>query len=369
MRVLHVLRSMNVGGVERLVCQLAMAQIQHGVSVGLMLDDLHGSYTEPVQKAGAQILISDLKGGTDLSPWKIRRMIQYMRDYDVIHMHGFSLAKAIGAYIGGTPVVHTIHGLSKGVSPQSLKNHLRDMCRSWYLKRGPRILVANSKYTLEHVRSDLGQTHNDMAVVYNGCDWDGYSRADDSVEPQISEFCNSKFVIGHVSRFTRRKRIERLVRAFKLFVDHCDGVLLLVGDGDQMGPLRSLIATQSLVDKVRLIGLQPQPWKYYEMMDVCVFPAEGEGFGLVAIEAYHAGIPVIVFDDGGGLLEIVRPFEPRDIVDSECSLANRLLEYYARRDRICEDSVKRRKYAQQFSVERMTKAYDDLYRKAIEGSF
>jgi glycosyltransferase involved in cell wall biosynthesis len=40
-------------------------------------------------------------------------------------------------------------------------------------------------------------------------------------------------------------------------------------------------------------------------MDVCVMPAEREGLGLAAIEALIAGVPVIVTEDGGGLLDIV----------------------------------------------------------------
>jgi glycosyltransferase involved in cell wall biosynthesis len=206
-----------------------------------------------------------------------------------------------------------------------------------------------------------------MVVVQNGCDWDESRGSDDVVEPEISQFCEAKFVIGLVARFTRRKHIERLVRGFKLFLDRGDGVLLLVGDGEEMGAIRRLITTHCLTDKVRLIGLRPQPRKYYEMMDVCVFPAEGEGFGLVALEAYHTGKPVIIFSDGGGLLEIIRPFEPTDIVDSEECLANRLWEYYVRRDHIHEGAARRREYAQQFSVERMAEAYEELYRKAVGG--
>lgn len=39
--------------------------------------------------------------------------------------------------------------------------------------------------------------------------------------------------------------------------------------------------------------------------DALVFPAEGEGFGLVAAEALMAGVPVIACRDGGGVLDIV----------------------------------------------------------------
>ena len=38
-----------------------------------------------------------------------------------------------------------------------------------------------------------------------------------------------------------------------------------------------------------------------------IFPAQGEGFGLVAAEALMAGVPVVACWDGGGVLDIVPP--------------------------------------------------------------
>ena len=38
-----------------------------------------------------------------------------------------------------------------------------------------------------------------------------------------------------------------------------------------------------------------------------IFPAQGEGFGLVAAEALMAGVPVVACWDGGGVLDVVPP--------------------------------------------------------------
>ncbi len=39
--------------------------------------------------------------------------------------------------------------------------------------------------------------------------------------------------------------------------------------------------------------------------DLMLFPAQGEGFGLVAAEALMRGVPVVSCWDGGGVLDVV----------------------------------------------------------------
>ena len=45
-------------------------------------------------------------------------------------------------------------------------------------------------------------------------------------------------------------------------------------------------------------------------------------------EAYLNGKPVIAFKDSGGLMEIVEPLEPDNIVEDEKQLAKRLFFYF-----------------------------------------
>jgi len=105
---------------------------------------------------------------------------------------------------------------------------------------------------------------------------------------------------------------------------------------------------------------------YYNTFDICVFPSENEPFGLVALEAYLYGKPVISFSDSGGLLEVIEPLEPENIVENEIQLSNRL-EFYDRiKDQIPKNRKKRIDYAiDNFSIERMYNDYYNIYNKLI----
>ena len=53
------------------------------------------------------------------------------------------------------------------------------------------------------------------------------------------------------------------------------------------------------------IDIARRAWKVVRRLYPAVMPAEREGLGLAAIEALIAGVPVVVTEEGGGLLDIV----------------------------------------------------------------
>ena len=178
---------------------------------------------------------------------------------------------------------------------------------------------------------------------------------------------NGSLTIGLVSRFVSRKRIDRLIMAFKYFLESGGlGQLVLVGDGETFEAISALITREGLDNKVSLLGYKSNVVEFYEKFDVCVFPSEKEPFGLVAVEAYLIGKPVLVFSDSGGLKEIVEPIEPENIVEDEKALANRLLYYSDNKHLIFEKAQERNTYAQNnFSIQRMAKEYSDVYKSIL----
>ena len=50
---------------------------------------------------------------------------------------------------------------------------------------------------------------------------------------------------------------------------------------------------------VHFLGYKKNVFDYQSAFDVAVFPSRNEPFGLVAVEAYYASKPTLIFDDSG----------------------------------------------------------------------
>lgn len=106
-----------------------------------------------------------------------------------------------------------------------------------------------------------------------------------------------KLVIGHVGRMTEAKNHFFLIDVFaEVIKKNENAVLLLIGDGELKGDIENKIAKEGLNNKIILLGSKNDTEKYYQAMDIFVFPSLWEGLGIVAIEAQASGLPCVVSD-------------------------------------------------------------------------
>jgi glycosyltransferase involved in cell wall biosynthesis len=113
-----------------------------------------------------------------------------------------------------------------------------------------------------------------------------------------------------VSRLTPQKRVALAIEtvAFLASCGH-EMPLTVVGDGPERAALERLTGKLGITPFVRFTGSVPtaEVSTYLARADLMIFPAQGEGFGLVAAEALMAGVPVVACWDGGGVLDVVPP--------------------------------------------------------------
>ncbi|MTE26541.1 glycosyltransferase family 4 protein [Winogradskyella ouciana] len=360
MKILHCINNPHIGGIERLVIELAIEQKSKGLDVSIMLDTTKGQYYDYLEKQGIPILISGLKGGYDINYTTYQNLKSDFGNFAIVHLHNFSLARCFATLMATSKVVYTMHGLSKGVRQENkVKMFFRESIKKWLLNKVD-VLVANSKYTLDLAKQHYKIRSSNSMVILNGI-----KLPSDVKNKKINE--EQLFSIGLVSRFTNRKKIDRLVIAFKKFLEKGGkGKLTLVGDGDTFNQIKDLAISLKLEESVEMVGYQSDVQNYYNMFDVCVFPSQAEPFGLVAVEAYLHGIPVIAFEDSGGLREVVAPLEPENIVKNLEELAERLLFCSINPRYIMDNKRQRIEYAQKnFSVQRMEREYHTVYKSLV----
>ena len=102
-------------------------------------------------------------------------------------------------------------------------------------------------------------------------------------------------VIGYVGRLARDKGIADLVKAFtKVNAHYPTSWLLLLGDVDPADALHeSTIAQIRTHPRIISAGYLEDVVPYYYAMNLFAFPSYREGFGVAALEAQAAGLPVV----------------------------------------------------------------------------
>jgi glycosyltransferase involved in cell wall biosynthesis len=109
-------------------------------------------------------------------------------------------------------------------------------------------------------------------------------------------------VLLSVARYTRQKRLDDIITAAaNLKGEGLSFVIRMVGEGPLEGELKALVAEKGLDDCVEFIPLvaQQRLGELYRESDAVVLSSEGEGFGLVLVEAGLTGRPVIGAKSGG----------------------------------------------------------------------
>ena len=351
MKVLHLLHGYGFGGISTIVTSLVRAQcatteVEPAVIYGRLSDTILEEYSD----SGASLLHVELGGGYDMSPIAAYRITKIFKQVDILHFHFFHPMYMICAMLSGTPAVYTFHGNFGIHRKRSVKDHIKKLILKYFIRYIVDMVTYNSKYTKEYAERMYSIRNSKTVVIYNGLNIERLSGNISRLPSKVQAKIKGKFVVGACGRLVQMKRIDRLISAFAEFqTDKPDVALLIVGDGTLRQTLEHQIRSLGLSDHATITGFQRNALDFESAFDVCGMPSSGEPFGLVALEAMAMGKPTIVFEDSGGLVEIVGGCTPENIVSSIEELTERLEAYYARRRKMDEESARLRSHAHQIS--------------------
>jgi len=366
MRVLHTLWSADFGGIERLALDLATAQSQRGIVPMFLFGQARGRMLPGFERSGLNVLDAKLRWGWDRNAARRQQVASLMREVDVIHMHAFTPPFASAAYQSSAKVLFTDHG-NYGLGRQwTLRDRIKRRLQRRFYQQRVDFVSFNSNYTHGLANQSFGKSLPACEVVYNGIDMSASRLNPEPLPAQWNERLAGKFVVGTTSRLAGFKRVDRLIEAFAAFAyEKPQCVLLIVGDGPLRDELHKHSGRIGIEGQVLFAGFQDAVASFQNSMDVCVFPSEGEPFGLVAVETLALGKPTIVMSDGGGIVEVVEPVEPGNVVDGVEALAARLQQFWERKHQAGNDrsewESKRIEWSKRFDIQRMADEFDRIY--------
>ncbi|MBI2806202.1 MAG: glycosyltransferase family 4 protein [Planctomycetes bacterium] len=245
-------------------------------------------------------------------PWYRRYLRnEYLRQpFDVLHCHGIYPPSFLAALVKpdlGVPIVVTSHGgdvyeknvrLRKPLIVERCVEGLR--CAS--------ALVAISRFTRAGFERLCPEASPRIVDIPNGVNVAVH--AERVARPTDLNF---KFQPGSyavfVGRLKYRKGVDVLLRALARLPDNMPGQLVILGDGDERAFLEILSDQLGLARRVRFLGTVTGPAKTYLVQNArfgIVPSRQWEAFGLVVLEGYASGLPMIA-TDMPGLADLIQP--------------------------------------------------------------
>jgi len=143
--------------------------------------------------------------------------------------------------------------------------------------------------------------------------------------------------------------------------------LVLVGDGPERNKVEQMCREYHICEDVKLVGKLKNPTEVLAIADLFILPSEQESFGLAALEAMAAGVPVIS-SNTGGLPEVNRHGVSgmmSDVGDVE-DMAKNTLFILNSEERLAKFKKQALKRAHEFDLSNVLPLYEKIYEKALQ---
>ena len=285
------------GGIESFLHTMLTHMDRAGLEIDLVTDKLCPSvFTRPLEALGVHFV--ELSGSLRRIGGNRRRFARLLaqRQYDAVHVNAFqglSLAMLQLAKQAGVSV-RIAHSHGAGLRP-SLTKPLKYLLHRWgSLRYGSAATVRLA--CSETAAAFLFGPAKEYVQFPNGIETDRFAY-DPAVRNAVRKELglDDCFVIGHAGRFDALKNQMFLVDVMAMLQEP-SARLLLVGDGPQKGDVMKKAEKQGLSQRILFTGVRTDPERLYQAMDVFALPSRREGFGIVAVEAQTAGLPVLCSD-------------------------------------------------------------------------
>lgn len=289
-------------------------------------------------------------------------------DLDLLHVH-YAIPHASAAYMAKKilekenkkiPVITTLHGTDITLVGRD-KTYAPVVTFS--INESDAITAVSEDLRNETYRSF--NIEKNIEVIYNFVDVSRFSRKPiDAFKKAMAP--NGEKILLHVSNFRRLKRVPDVVKVFYEVQKTIPSKLLFVGDGPERPAAEELCRSLGICDEVRFVGKQEQMEDILAIGDLFLLPSEYESFGLAALEAMAAGMPV-VSTNVGGLKEINIPGETGYMADvgDVATMARQVITTLKDDDTLKAFKMQAKSQAAKFDIHNIVPLYEKLYERFL----
>ena len=242
----------------------------------------------------------------DYPPYEVAlssTMVDVIKNHklDLLHVH-YAIPHASAAYMAkqivakngiNIPVITTLHGTDITLVG---KDKTYAPVVTFSINESDAITAVSDNLRMETYNSFA--ITKDIDVIYNFVDVARFSKKPIDAFRQVIAPSGEKILV-HASNFRKVKRVQDVVKIFAGVRAQMPAKLLMVGDGPERPVMEEMIKELGLDEDVRFLGKQEQMEEILVVSDLFLLTSDYESFGLSALEAMAARMPVISTNAGG----------------------------------------------------------------------
>ena len=377
-----------MGGLARHVDDLSQALAEQGQEVSVLTSragdapafsvnhQVCAYRVAPYQIAGEDINFHDWVLQLNMVFLNLAQQIIPAQPFAILHAHDWLVGAAslgIKRY-WRLPLVATIHatehGRNGGIFTQ-LQKKIHEQERE-LVEQADRVICC-SNYMAEEISELFQILPKKITVIENGVMPDKVKSSPLKNRDRRRYARDNEAILYFVGRLVREKGLETLLQALPQILATFPATKLVIsGQGPMLASLQELAQTLGIVQHVVFTGFinDRERNTLLATADAAVFPSHYEPFGIVALEAMAAGIPVVAADVGG-MGEVIEhgkdglKFPPGD-AQALATAIGHLLADQALRDRLAKAG--QQKAITTYSWQSLAEKTAQLYREVWEES-
>ena len=216
----------------------------------------------------------------------------------------------------------------------------------------------------DFVRNDLAEHFGiplkKMVLIYNPVDVQRVRQLADVGE---SPYLGGGPHLLAIGRLSWQKGFDVLLDALALVRKKILAQLTILGEGPLETDLKAQKERLGLMESVRFVGFQTNPYPYFKHADLFVLSSRYEGLGNVILEAMALGVPVVATDCPGGVREILAGWGMGLLVPNlnPQALADGIISALSDRAPSASRTGNLEGVPDKFKIERVMKQYEDLF--------
>lgn len=368
LQILHVVDSLEFGGLERVVTDLAIAQHEQGDKVTVFSINATTGFTPELKAAGIEVIVGNKQGTLDRRVIKALRRACLTPRADIVHAHnfmpGYYVAAALLLSCRPPVFVGTCHDMGARLSDRKLR---------WLFQRAlsrmAAVAMVGSQVHARYVQGGMVPAER-ATTVLNGIPVNKFTfspqrRAEARRRLQLHD---DDLIVGCVGRLVALKNHRVLLDTVPaLLPKHPRLKVVIVGYGEEESRLREQAKALGISEHVMITGQRADVADLLPGFDVFTLPSQTEGLSIALLEACASSLPIVATQVGGN---------PEIIHDGETGLlipANDVAALGDALDRLLSNPAYRQQLGQQActwvkhnaSTASLREQYDSFYRRAI----